>query len=373
MTRSEIRDVLQTMDGGSTHATKEATEPYELLPSPLSRYVESLRGSELKTASVLAGRAMGVTSEPRLPQGTIRRWTELLFTAIEEPIFPGLTEHTLPDAVLKSIRLYSVWSAMVITPDLRKFDATRDQIVDNAWWPGRRSKHPEEVLPPSIAELLCSVTNKDARELALAKKTRLDDLECGASGMLMWALEGRRCVLSVHSPEAEEFPKSWSLNQFGWTSHMIIGIASVRAMMGALAAEAEYWSDDAVGKLAERSHRITLEMEEMFDLNISWPEYEHLYHRLRQLLGLEATYQHVRDRVELLSRQAEVVARTQQDRSLNALQIGGGLLALALLWVGILQILAQSRDVYSTASLVFGTSVTMAVFGVFLRNRRRRL
>jgi hypothetical protein len=374
MTRHEIFDTVHTMDGGSSHANEAATRSFELLGSPLQRYVEGLQKSDhLKIASALATRAVDKSKGSPVLRGTLRQWMELLFAAIEEPVLPRQLQCRLPDAILKAIRLCSIWSIMVVTPELQPFSTANGQVIDGVWWPGRRNRHPEAGLPSSIAELVHHVANGGADGLPVPPDARLDDVDSGNRDSLMWGFEGARCVLTVNSAAAERFPDTSSLYLFGWTSHMIIGVASVRAMMGSLAAEAEYSNDGAVRELAEQSHRITLEMEEMFDLSISWPEYERLYHRMRKQLGIEATYRHVQERVEQLSRQAEVVARTQQERSLTALQIGGGLLALALLSVGIIQILlVNPHGHYGMVAVIGGAAVAVVVVLIAIREAFRR-
>jgi len=167
-------------------------------------------------------------------------------------------------------------------------------------------------------------------------------------------------VVTAFCAKSEAFPDRPALGLFAWMNQLLVGIASSRALMGALVSEAEHSKEDEAKNFATVAHGLTLEMEEMFDLKIAWPEFDFLYHGLRRRLGLEGMYLRTRRRLRELAVHANVVSQHRvfeaqkadlevqksQTERLATLQRWGGLLAIGIILVGVLGTFSSQRSGY---------------------------
>ncbi len=103
---------------------------------------------------------------------------------------------------------------------------------------------------------------------------RVDDVESGDCSSLVWGFPETHCVLTVVAAENEHFSRFSALYLFALINHIITSVASTRAMIGALENEVEYSREKDLAHLAKTSYLLTLEMEELIDLNIAWPQYD---------------------------------------------------------------------------------------------------
>ncbi len=347
---SEINQLITSLGGASTHVPEHADDQFELIGGPMCDYLNSLGMhdawpvSKSLAASALAGAP---------PAGTMRQWVELLYTASCEAMFAsqgclgraegGPRGSALADEILKAIRMSTAWSTLVLSDDLQPFEAGTSQVVDGVWWPPRKKDclgvgRVDSGVPEKLQALLRGLVSDST--LPVTSVDRVDDMECGMPSALIWRIAQLQCVVTAYHTESEHFPGVSALYLFSWMSHALVGVTSLRAMVGALGLESERSGQSDVVSLAETSHRLTLEMEEMFDLNVAWPEYGHLYERLRAQLGIANVYRRARDRLDRLSQYADIVIRTEQNRDLEMLQWIAGLLAVGIIGVGIVQVFA---------------------------------
>jgi hypothetical protein len=348
---SEIAALVHGLEGGTTYVVKDANQAFDLLDSPLVPYIRELAGQKKwPTAAGIATEAVSKSLS-----GTLREWVELLFTAAGEPILregensrKKVAETQIADEILRSIRLCTVSSVLVMSEGLQPFDLQTSEIVQRYWWPSQ-AKVPlvprpmESNLPAEVQNLLRAIALDD--RLPIGAEHRIDDIDCGVASGVIFAIPQHQCVVTAFSMRSERFPDRSALNLFAWMSHLLVGAASARAMMSSLVLEAEHSREADAEQLAKTSYSLTLEMEEMFDLKIAWPEYEFLYHRLRQRLGLDATYRRMRDRLEQLSRHASVVSQHEEEHEqrdettrIKALQWYAAALAVGILLVGVWQV-----------------------------------
>jgi hypothetical protein len=396
MAQHEISQFVRSLAGASTHVPEHADQQFELVNGPLKSYIDELatqcRWPVTKNLAKLARGEIAQDTVPTRtsmesktirPHGTIRQWVELFFTATAEPVFlsiekavrPNAARHkrTLSDEILRAIRLSTAWSMLVMSDDFTPFDGEQPRIVDGVWWPLRHAhtsgaERVDDGVPPAVSQVLTSLVAENA--LPVTKGDRVDDMQCGLRGALIWRIAHLQCVVTVYRAKSNYFPDVSALYLFGWMSHALVGVTSVRAIVGALARESERSRDRDVAELAKRSHRLTLEMEEMFDLNVAWPEYGRLYTRIREGLGVEDVYRRARERLEQLSQYAEVVMRTDQEKRIETLQWIAGFLATGIIGVGVVQVLAGRHD-HLAAIATAGAAVLLALVFSLYRSFRR--
>jgi hypothetical protein len=97
---------------------------------------------------------------------------------------------------------------------------------------------------------------------------------------------------------------------------MMIACTTTQAALDALGHEVA--RSEGVVDLAREGHERILELEEMYDLDLAWPEYARFYQRLRNRMHLEEQYSQVRDRVSLLTRFFEIEDRVGQEQRHDA-------------------------------------------------------
>ena len=376
LTIEEIAVLVGGTKGSSTHVPKDARTTYSLIQSPLRSYLDAL----VQDPERLTLRKIRETAGSRWC-GTLRAWIEIVTIAIEEPIFRS--DHTrrhgenqgtgslLAQEVLNAIRLSSAWSVLVVDPNLNPFDFKRSRIVDNFWWPESdaaassmtgESDDLSSGVPSGLDRLLRAIVGE--KGFPAASRGRIDDVNCGVPAAMTWGIPDEQCVVTAVSQCRDRFPGESALNMFGWVSQSLAGIVTARAMIGAMANDAARLREQDVVELAGVSYLRTLELEELFDLNTSWPEYGQFYRNIRSSFGLDRMYERAKQRSKELSQHAEVVTRARQDETLRALQWVAAVLTIGILAIGVLQIFADHRNGWAWLALIVAIVATGFLAGL---------
>ncbi len=133
---------------------------------------------------------------------------------------------------------------------------------------------------------------------------RIDDVSCSDVDYMTWRIPRRRCLLTAMGVGNEHFPGYSMLAASGWIGHMLVGAASATETMLELAMKTSQ-----PGHLAEQAraaYESTIELEEMYDLDVTWLMYGQFFRNIRGKLGIDEQYTAIRERVTLLGRYTEV-------------------------------------------------------------------
>ena len=320
MCSEEIGAIIGSFDGPSTSPLQVNPTKYTIVqPSSLPSY----------GAQLLLG--PGVHQPPI--EGTIRNWTEGLLLGLalaqskngdagEEA--EALQRH-LADEVLRSVRMTSLWSAVIQTEELHPAFGSDYDIAGNTWWPIKRSDHGGahddhhvpcdltdsetiERVPTFIQAVFDGLCPHGHSWFPPSPSRRVDQLYSVDRSWLSWAPPQRPCVVTVHAAEAEAYPRSSWLNLFGRFAHMTTGASTCREVLLALARESDLEKDSLTQ--AQRNRDLFDELEEMYDLEVAEIPYRRFYSRLRRLRGLEDQYRRVRDRAGLLGQYREAAEKS---------------------------------------------------------------
>jgi tetrahydromethanopterin S-methyltransferase subunit F len=169
----------------------------------------------------------------------------------------------------------------------------------------------------------------------------------------------------------EHFPRSSLLYIFGWIGHMIIGAASATETMLELGREIS--QPLPVVQLADTAYQFTLELEEMYDLDTAWLMYTRFFRSIRKVLGIDEQYEGVRERVELLARNAEVNERIRTERETVEVTIIGAILAIVLIALAALTVPVMGTSWAFRVSFIGGSVLLVLIIMIyrFVRSKRR--
>ena len=381
----------------STQTSRTAMLRYRLR-GPLVRYLDQL-------CTVAAGRplcadawsearkhtAPASVNSDRPPGGldgadaTLRQWMELVAAAAAERGVvvgerPWRSRRELADTVLAALRMNSAWLVSVL----------HSRIPPVAeWW-----QHPDGLWGPDTGQLPVKITtllDNLMLQLRPAKRrlssqphlfpigifTRIDSAQSmeGSASALIWHIPGRRGIVSAYPRSSEQFPGRSTLNLFGVLAHMLIGASCAMDMMNALPREAVLQSDTR--RRARGAHDLLVELEDVFDLDLAYEPYRVMWRRLLTAFGLDAHYRMVLERVELLSRYAEVEEREQTALERNrrhdfetTVTIGAATLGLGVLILSDAALFAASDRIHAWI-IALTAAVTILMISGFLILYRR--
>lgn len=250
----------------------------------------------------------------------------------------------IADEVVRSLRTTSCWSIVTsdpkMDPTIREHTRKHAPRDDGAW----TDVAAYERLGALFTAL--SKTSRATRGFFPSVDDRVDQGRIGEVTSMTWVPPWKRCVVRTTATRAENFPKhSWLNGLVSW-GFMTAGLMTAREIMFQLEYEAEL-SQRNDGERISNQQGYVLDLEEMYDLEISWTFHRKSYARARHLFGLDEMYAGIAQKADVLGRyrakldslrreervefehEREVDDR-KQDRAINT---AAGLLALAILFI----------------------------------------
>lgn len=341
----EVEYLTRSLEGGSTLARPSAHTHFQLEPSPLREYLDALSAQHRRP-----GIFPHLQDLVRDWRGTRRQWIEAAATIGADAM--GVWDTAQPahcrrlcGAVLRALRLSSVWSIALAGHGLTDLEAR-----DGRLWPVVPSSRPGAALLARRASASRPRGLRDSADYALAgfpswaaniltslsrpgfppsPHDRVDDVSCNDSDALTWRVPRRRCLLTMMGMSKEHFPDSSLLITSAWIGHMVIGAASATETMLELGRRIS--KQQPGEQLARTAYEFTLELEDMYDLDVTWLMYTRFFRSIRAMLGIDDQYKGIRERVDLLARATEVQERLRTERASYAIAVAGALLAFILI------------------------------------------
>lgn len=388
ITAHDVDLIVGATWGSSTYIPRGGRASWALEDSPLREYLATWCGDD----SARAGPAIwGEASGACPPVGaTLRQWLEQMIFAAAKAHLPDENETVVADEVLRAMRLTRLWSVLLLSKPLNPASSGPGAYVDNTgcWWPQAPGRgNPMASVPREILGVLRELAQRD-RVLLPTGADRIDVTGAGGTAYMSWYLPNVRAVVTAYSLREEAFPRFSAVNLFGRLAHVAVAGASAQATLDALGRAVS--TSKGIDHMANEAHERVLELEEMYDLDIAWPEYTRFYQRLRSLAGLDRQYAHVRDRVDLLARFFEIKSRadqeTRRDETFKDLKLVGRFAigpAVALVLFAIISaLLARDATMHRwsllaiilaiSAVLLVAIGSTVAIFKAVDRRERQR-
>jgi hypothetical protein len=385
----EIELLTRSLEGGSTGLRPSGKSQLFLDDCPFKEYVAALMGTTRRPSVIPGMRSMIDRWE-----GTPRQWIELSFALAADAVgrwdtTPDLHRRRLSDAVLRSLRQTAIWSVTVSGPGLDPLEDRDDRL-----WPVRSpsqrkpavfwSRFGRQAPRPSSDQTAQWLNDFPAwaRNVLLMlsdpgplphQNDRVDDVSCIDVDFMTWRIPRRRCLLTMMGISNENFPRSSLLYIFGWIGHMVIAAASTTETMLELGREID--QPLPVAQLADTAYQFILELEEMYDLDTTWLIFTRFFRNIRKSLGIDEQYQGIRERVELLARNAEVNERIRTERETVEVTIIGAILAIVLIALAALSVPELGPHWDFRITFIGGAIMLVLLIIVyrFVRSKRRWL
>jgi hypothetical protein len=254
----ELKYLVRSLEGGTTRVGASAETVLQLDDCPLKEFATALRGRSRTPGLIdeLVAKMGGRW------EGTRRQWIEFLATIGADSVGtwdkdPRVHKRRLADAVLRSLRLTTIWSAMLEGKGLDCLEDRQDAHGPAIrQWPatppadGHGIAHSHRAAPRQSVQSLQpqAATSADFPAWAASAldtlsepgsppgpEDRIDDVTCSDVDFMSWRVPRRRCLLTVMGISKEHFPGYSLLATSGWLGHMLIGAASASETMLQLA------------------------------------------------------------------------------------------------------------------------------------------
>jgi hypothetical protein len=368
----EVEFLTRSVEGGSTGMRLAGKNLFGLDDCPLKEYVTALMTID-RSPSVIKEMHSRLDSW----KGTLRQWIELCTTVAADAVgrwddTQSLHKRRLSDAVLRSLRSTTIWSVAVAGQGLNRLEER-----DGRLWPvsppngGRSAPCRQSLLndfPAWARDILGMLSSPGTPP---GPDDRVDDVSCTDVDFMTWRVPRRRCLVTMMGISNEHFPRSSLLYISGWIGHMIMGAASATETMLELGREIS--QPLPVVQLADTAYQFTLELEEMYDLDTAWLMYTKFFRSIRKSLGIDEQYEGVRERVELLARNAEVNERIRTERETVEVTIIGAILAIVLIALAALAVPVMGTSWVFRFSFIGGSVLLVLIIMAyrFVRSKRR--
>ena len=377
MNVAEAAALVRATGGSSTQVPQRPVGNPHIytLEGPLWRWFKD----ELDEKSFPTTCAIITSKRLEAQMGTLRQWLELIGAAVAEmtasPNRDRPAKSSRADEILQAIRLSGAWSVLALIPGVQAAKTPSDAGMnsDGQTSPQDNSR---QCVPPAAGGLIAEINGEELN----VPFARLDDARCGFRSLGSWSIPERSCLVSAYDNDAEHFPSTSMLNAFPWLGYMLIGIASARTIVRALGHAVERSASTAVREVAAQSHQLTLELEEMYDLDIAWDSYARIYARLRQQWGVEQQHRRARQRAEVLAEHVEVIARSRQEEFLKELQVVAGVATLVIIGLAVLQVIiglavlkiwTGHDPLWGIAATGVGVVILGLVYFTYIRSREK--
>jgi hypothetical protein len=268
---------------------------------PLPGYASRLAGFDLSSLLRSAREPKQQCEDPDTKTWsllTLRQATEAIMYSVALRMAQGPTARAgirvkqgIGDDVVTSLGSSRVSSVVVVDPEFAKAIGP----------PG------DEVFPGSLGSLMCTLAG-EARiappsSIAQRQKFRLDRPFFDRRDYAIGVLPSTNCVVATVDPKGQRGREESGLMQAAWIAYMAIGAATAIGTMRAFDRDLERMEGSKPTKIAKIEGEIAVDLHEIYDLDITWNAYRHLYRLLRDRLGITRDYKTLQEKMQALDRE----------------------------------------------------------------------
>jgi hypothetical protein len=307
------REIELMVNAGWGLASSPSDPPRFDVSGPLPGYVSRLTPSVkeiLDPAASANDASEDKTENPRWEGRGLREATEAITFAVALRMAQGPTG-SVPRQLGKEIGNEVVTSlgnsrvsSVVVVDD--KFTSKQKQ-PDDSWL--------NEALPGSLGPLLDSLSGEVCVPLSgQSRKYRLDRPYIDHDDYAIGVLPSNRCLVVTSAHDAQCGRARSGLMQAGWMAYTVIGAASAIGAIRAINRDLETVERSSPGEIGKLEGEVTVDLHEIYDLDITWEAYRLRYRRLREQLGITSDYEALHSKLNALYREtsARFEAKTQQ-------------------------------------------------------------
>jgi hypothetical protein len=333
MSKHEIKTMV---NAGWGLSTCPPNLPRFEVSGPLPRYATKLEPS---LGQILDPQTPPAGSDPaeevRWESLTLRKATEAITYAVASRM--ALGPSSSKDNKDKKVRR-EIGDAVVSSLGNSRVSAVT--VVDE-----RFEKHglddPEAAaLPGALASLMPALAGRVrvpvGAQTSKARKYRLDRPYVDHDDYAIGVLPSNRCLVVASDAKAQRGRWDSGLMHAGWIACSVIASASAIGTMRAINRDLENVDPSDPSKVVPIEHEVSVDLHEIYDLDITWETYRHRYRRLRELLGITSDYKALHSKLDALYRETSAQFEVESQRGTAYLSKAIAALAVLTLVVAVI-------------------------------------
>jgi hypothetical protein len=334
-------EVKKMVNAGWGLSTCPSSLPRFDVSGPLTRYatrLEPLAGEILGQDGPVGGTAADLDEAEEITwQGLkLRKATEAITYAVATRMALGPDTQAEPrvrreigDEVVSALGNSRVSSATVVDADPGEKEDPDDPSSEDA-------------LPGALGELMPALAGRIRVPLqkpaGTTPKYRLDRPYVDHGDHAIGVLPSNRSLIVVSNKDMQCGRWESGLMQAGWLAYSVIASASAIGTMRAINRDLEKVDRSEPSKVGEIEHEVSVDLHEIYDLDITWEAYRLRYRRLRQLLGITSDYKALHGKLDALYRETSAGFEKKAQQQLSAVNKALVWLSVLIAVVGILAI-----------------------------------
>jgi hypothetical protein len=151
-------------------------------------------------------------------------------------------------------------------------------------------------------------------------------------------LPSNRCLVGASDATKQRGRWESGLMQAGWLAYSVIASASAIGTMRAINRDLEKVDRSEPSKIVKIEHDVSVDLHEIYDLDITWEAYRLRYRRLRERLGITSDYKALHGKLDALYRETSAGFEKEAQQRLSKLTKWIAWLTVLVVVVGILGI-----------------------------------
>jgi hypothetical protein len=168
-----------------------------------------------------------------------------------------------------------------------------------------------QLYPGSLKQLMRATKGED--RIARRKRYRIDRPFYDPGDYAIAVLPTNRWIIFTTAEYQQRGSYTSGLMQAGWLAYMAIGASVAISTMRSIYRDLERVELSEPSAIARIEREVAVDLDEIYDLDITWEAYRHRYRLLRDRLGITSDYEALHGKLQAFYRETEArfEARTQ--------------------------------------------------------------
>jgi hypothetical protein len=185
------------------------------------------------------------------------------------------------------------------------------------------------LFPGSLKQLMRATAGED--RIAQRKRYRIDRPFYDPGDCAIAVLPTNRCIICTTAGYQQRGSYTSGLMQAGWLAYMAIGASVAISTMRSIYRDLERVELSEPSAIARIEREVAVDLDEIYDLDITWEAYRHRYRLLRDRLGITSDYEALHGKLQAFYRETEARFEAKTQRRLMVLTAAIVVLSLLIL------------------------------------------